>query len=85
MADSSLNESLTEIVFAEACEKISALFQEMELDGVQPDSVACSTLMRAFNRACQSEKVLVIAEFMKEKKIPFTDSVFFEVISACSM
>lgn len=66
-------------------EKAFAIFQEMELGGVQPDSVACSTLMRAFNRGCQPEKVMLAAEFMKEKKIPFTDAIFFEIISACSV
>ncbi|CAI9099897.1 OLC1v1036785C1 [Oldenlandia corymbosa var. corymbosa] len=70
---------------ADNWENAFKIFQEMELDGVQPDSVAFSTLMRAFNRGCQPEKVLLAAEFMKDKNIPFTDAVLFEVISACSM
>ncbi|KAL2548253.1 Pentatricopeptide repeat-containing protein [Forsythia ovata] len=32
-------------------EKAFAVFQEIELNDVHPDSVACSTLMRAFNKS----------------------------------
>ncbi|GKV27597.1 hypothetical protein SLEP1_g36756 [Rubroshorea leprosula] len=65
--------------------KACALFQEMEINDIQPDSVVCSALMRAFNKGGQPSKVLTLAEFMREKEIPFSDSVFFEMVSACSM
>ena len=74
-----------EIPYADDWEKAFAIFQEMELHGVQPDSIACSTLMRAFNRGCQPGKVLLAADFMKEKKIPLSDAIFSEIISACTM
>ncbi|GFP92215.1 pentatricopeptide repeat-containing protein at2g41720 [Phtheirospermum japonicum] len=70
---------------AEHWEKAFAVFQEMELNGVQPDSVACAALMRTFNRGSQPGKVLLLAEFMRDKKIPFIDVVFFEMVSACSI
>ncbi|GER25863.1 pentatricopeptide repeat-containing family protein [Striga asiatica] len=70
---------------AEQWEKAFGVFQEMELNSVQPDSVACSALMRAFNRGSQPGKVILIAEFMREKKLPFDDAVFFEIVSACSI
>ncbi|KAF8398350.1 hypothetical protein HHK36_017277 [Tetracentron sinense] len=70
---------------AENWEKACALFQEMEINNIQPDSIACSSLMNAFNRGCQPAKVLILAELMREKKIPFSDATFFEMISACSM
>ncbi|KAI3472203.1 hypothetical protein Pfo_029691 [Paulownia fortunei] len=46
----------------------------MELNNVQPDSVACAALMRTFNRGSQPGK-----------KIPFIDAVFFEMLSACTI
>lgn len=52
---------------------------------VQLDSIACSALMRAFNQGHQPARVLSVAEFMKKRKIPFTDAVFSEMASACSM
>lgn len=65
--------------------KASALFLEMERNDIEPDSVACSALMRAFNKGGQSSKVLVLAEYIKEKAIPLSDAIFFEMVSACSM
>lgn len=73
------------IYCAECWEKALAIFQEMELNNVQPDSVACATLMRIFNKGSQPGKVLLVAEFMRDNKIPFTDVVFFEMVSSCSM
>ncbi|KAI3471607.1 hypothetical protein Pfo_028257 [Paulownia fortunei] len=70
---------------AEHWEKAFAVFQEMELNNVQPDSVACAALMRTFNRGSQPGKVLLLAEFMRDKKIPFIDAVFFEMVSACTI
>ncbi|XP_073153720.1 pentatricopeptide repeat-containing protein At2g41720 isoform X1 [Henckelia pumila] len=69
----------------ECWEKALAVFQEMELNDVQPDSVACAALMRSFNKGSQPGKGLLVAEFMREKKIPFTDAVFFEMVSSCSI
>lgn len=66
-------------------DKAFALFQEMEMDNVQLDSIACSALMRAFNKGNQPAKVLFMAEFMRRKKIPFSDAIFFEMVSACGM
>lgn len=66
-------------------EKASAVFLEMERDDVQPDSIVCSSLMRAFNKGGQPVKVLDLAEFMREKKIPFNSSSFYEMVSACSL
>lgn len=66
-------------------EKAFAVFQEMELINVQPDSVACAVLMRAFNRGAQPGKALLLAELMREKNIPYIDAVFFEIVSACTM
>lgn len=62
-----------------------AVFQEMELNNVQPDSVACAALMRAFNRGSQPGKALLLAELMREKDIPYIDAVLFEMVSACTM
>ncbi|KAJ9565397.1 hypothetical protein OSB04_001363, partial [Centaurea solstitialis] len=70
---------------AEKWDDACALFQEMERNGVEPDLIACSALMRAFNRGNQPAKVLVIAEFMQERKIPMNDAIYFEMLSACSM
>ncbi|GFY96208.1 tetratricopeptide repeat (TPR)-like superfamily protein [Actinidia rufa] len=66
-------------------EKVSALLQEMEMNDVLPDAIACSALMRAFNKGCQPAKVMSVAEFMRDKGIPFNDAAFFEMVSACSM
>lgn len=57
----------------------------MEVSNVQPDSVACAALMRAFNRGSQPGKVLMLSEFMRNKNILFIDAVLFEMVSACSM
>ncbi|KAM7505449.1 hypothetical protein LguiB_004353 [Lonicera macranthoides] len=65
--------------------KAFAMFQEMDSCGCQPDSIACSALMRALNKGEHPAKVLSVAEFMREKNIPFTDAIFFEMVSACSL
>lgn len=57
----------------------------METTDIQPDTIACSALMRAFNKGGQPSKVLTLAAFMREKEIPFSDAVFLEMLSACSM
>ena len=57
----------------------------METKGVQPDLIACSALMRAFNKGNQPAKVLIVAEFMQERNIPMNDAIYFEMLSACSM
>lgn len=72
-------------IAAENWEKACTLFEEMETIGIQLDSIACSTVMRALNKGGQSSKVLILAEHMREKGIPFSDSIFFEIISACSL
>ena len=61
------------------------LFEEMEANNILPDTIACTALMRAFNKGGQPSKVLILAEIMREKEIPFGDSIFFEMVSACSM
>ncbi|XP_009617024.2 pentatricopeptide repeat-containing protein At2g41720 isoform X1 [Nicotiana tomentosiformis] len=66
-------------------EKAFAVFQEMELNDVHPDAIACSALMRSFNRGCQPDKVLLVADFMRERNIPFTEAVLFELVSASSI
>ncbi|KAK0582912.1 hypothetical protein LWI29_031031 [Acer saccharum] len=70
---------------SENWEKACALFLEMETNDIQPDSIACSALMRAFNKGDQPTKVLSLAEFMREKDIPFSDAIFYEMVSACSI
>lgn len=57
----------------------------MEANNIQPDSIACSALMRAFNKGDQPTQVLVLADLMRKEDIPFTDAIFFEMASACSM
>jgi hypothetical protein len=57
----------------------------MEANNILPDTIACSALMRAFNKGGQPSKVLILAEIMREKEIPFGDAIFFEMVSACSM
>lgn len=57
----------------------------METNNIQLDSIACSALMKAFNKGNQASNVLVLAEIMTEKGIPFNDANFFEMLSACSM
>ncbi|KAI3760634.1 hypothetical protein L1987_51032 [Smallanthus sonchifolius] len=69
----------------EKWENAFALFQKMEMKGVQPDLIACSALMRAFNRGNQPAKVLVVAEFMQDRKIPMNDTIYFEMLFACSI
>ncbi|VFQ72207.1 unnamed protein product [Cuscuta campestris] len=70
---------------AENLEMVFTVFREMELNNVIPDSIACSSLMRAFNKGCQPAKALIVAEFMRERNIPFNDAIFFEMVSACSI
>ncbi|KAE8692542.1 Detected protein of unknown function [Hibiscus syriacus] len=57
----------------------------MEENNIQPDSISCSALMRAFNKGGQPTKVLVLGEYMTEKTIPLNDAVLFEMVSACSI
>jgi len=66
--------------WGKACE----LFLEMEANGIEPDSIACSALMRAFNKGGQPSNVFVLMDLMREKEIPFTGAVFFEIFSACN-
>uniref|UniRef100_A0A803MAD0 PROP1-like PPR domain-containing protein n=1 Tax=Chenopodium quinoa TaxID=63459 RepID=A0A803MAD0_CHEQI len=70
---------------AEKWDKACAIFQEMEANDIQPDVVACSALMRAFNKGSQPAKVLILLEYMKEKNLPLSNAVHFEVLSACSL
>ncbi|CAA6654058.1 unnamed protein product [Spirodela intermedia] len=55
---------------AGACERAWETFQEMEMHDIQPDAIAYSSLMKSFNRGCKPERVLALAELMKEKSIP---------------
>ncbi|KAJ0980952.1 hypothetical protein J5N97_009207 [Dioscorea zingiberensis] len=57
----------------------------MEKNDIQPDPIACSSLMEAFNKGCQPSRVLQLAELMKEKNIPLNTSALFGIISACSI
>ncbi|GMH08165.1 hypothetical protein Nepgr_010005 [Nepenthes gracilis] len=70
---------------AENCSKAISIFHKMEAKDVQPDAVSCAALMRVFNKGHQPENVLSLLRYIKEKKIPITDAVYFEVISACSL
>lgn len=70
---------------SEYWEKAYNLLQEMEEHNIQPDTIACSALMRAFNKGGKPKQVLILADFMKEKEIPFSDAIFFEMVSACSL
>ncbi|CAM8907888.1 unnamed protein product [Rhodiola kirilowii] len=70
---------------AENWEKAIALFNEMETSNVQLDSIGCSAIMRAFIKGGNPANVLVLAKLMRERNISFTDAVFYEMISACSM
>lgn len=79
------NNPSTDLYMAEKWDKACVLFQEMETNGIELDSIACSALMRAFNKGGQPSKVLVLTEFMRDKEIPMTDSIFFEMVSACSL
>lgn len=64
---------------------MAATLEEMGKNNVQPDAIAFSAMMRAFNTGCQPAKVMSLAGFMREKSIPFSDAIFFEMLSACSM
>ncbi|URE15279.1 PPR repeat [Musa troglodytarum] len=61
------------------------LFEDMERNNIQPDPILCSSLMEALNTGCQPEKVLWLADLMREKSIPLNSSAYFGVIYACSM
>lgn len=77
--------SFQDLCISENWEKACSLFQEMESNGIQPDAIACSALMRAFNNGGHPSRVLILAELMREKEIPFNDAIFFELVSACSL
>lgn len=66
-------------------EKACKLFVEMKTTSIHLDSIACTALMRAYNKGGQPSKVLDLAEFMREKEIPFSEAILFEMVSACSM
>ncbi|KAI3988551.1 hypothetical protein MKX01_026365, partial [Papaver californicum] len=70
---------------AENWEKACDLFEDMEINEIEPDSIACSSLMKAFNKGWQPAQVVRLAQLMREKAIPFSEATFFEIISACSM
>ena len=74
-----------DLSISENWDKACALFEEMETNGIEPDSISCSAVMRALNKGGQSSKVIILAKHMREKEIPFIDSIFFEIISACSL
>ena len=57
----------------------------MEVNDIKLDTIACAALMRAFNKGGQPGRVLSLAENMKEKEISFSDTIFFEMVSACSL
>lgn len=73
------------LCITECWEKACGLLQEMEEYHIQPDTIAFSALMRAFNKVGIPSKVLILADFMKEKEIPFSDAIFFEMVSACNL
>ncbi|KAG5242651.1 pentatricopeptide repeat-containing family protein [Salix suchowensis] len=60
---------------AEHWEKACALLQEMEEYNIQPDTIACSALMRALNKGGDPSK----------REIPLSETIFFEMVSACSL
>ncbi|KAG5555735.1 hypothetical protein RHGRI_006395 [Rhododendron griersonianum] len=66
-------------------EKAAALLEEMGMNNVQPDAIAFSAMLRAFNTGCQPAKVMSLAGVMREKNIPFSDAIFLEMLSACSI
>ncbi|KAG5539016.1 hypothetical protein RHGRI_019540 [Rhododendron griersonianum] len=66
-------------------EKAAALLEEMGMNNVQPDAIAFSARLRAFNTGCQPAKVMSLAGVMREKNIPFSDAIFLEMLSACSI
>lgn len=57
----------------------------MEASDIKLDTIACAALMRSFNKGGQPGRVLSLAQSMREKEIPFTDTILFEMVSACSM
>ncbi|KAF7132012.1 hypothetical protein RHSIM_Rhsim09G0172900 [Rhododendron simsii] len=66
-------------------EKAAALLKEMGMNNVQSDAIAFSAMLQAFNTGCQPAKVMSLVGFMREKNIPFSDAIFLEMLSACSM
>uniref|UniRef100_A0A2P2KV72 Pentatricopeptide repeat-containing protein At2g41720 isoform X2 n=1 Tax=Rhizophora mucronata TaxID=61149 RepID=A0A2P2KV72_RHIMU len=73
------------MLIPEYWEKACVLLEEMESFDIKPDTIACSALMRAFNKGGEPSKVMILAEFMRENNIPFGDAVFYEMVSACSL
>lgn len=57
----------------------------MEANEVKLDTIACAAVMRAFNKGGQPGMVLSLAQSMREKEIPLSDTIFFEMVSACSL
>nr|CAD1821943.1 unnamed protein product [Ananas comosus var. bracteatus] len=53
--------------------------------GIEPDPIACSSLMEVLNRGCQPEMVIQLVELMREKHIPLNPSASYEIIFSCSM
>jgi len=47
------------------------VFKDMEVNDIQPDPIACSSLMEALNRGCQPTQIIELSELMWEKNIPF--------------
>lgn len=76
---------LRSYILAEEWEKAISVFSEMERCNIQLDPIACSAIMRAFNKGGNPASVLVVAKLMQERKISFTDAIFYEMVSACSM
>lgn len=65
--------------------KACDVFKDMEVNDIQPDPVACSSLMEALSRGCQHRQVLELAVLMQEKNIPLNSRASFEILSASSM
>jgi pentatricopeptide repeat protein len=57
----------------------------MEVNGIPPDAIICSSLMEAFNKGGEPERVLQLMEFMKKKSIPLNQKSYFEIIASCTM
>lgn len=79
------NYNLRTILFLGNWEKAWALFVDMEENDIQPDPILCSSMIEALNMGCQPDKVLRLAEMMKEKHISLNSSASFAIIYACSM
>jgi pentatricopeptide repeat protein len=57
----------------------------MKENDVKLDTIACAALMRAFNKGGQPGRVFSLAQSMREKDIPLSDTIFVEMVSACSL